>query len=247
REAPQVTIVDDKLAARFWPGEDPLGKRLRRGNDGPWYTVIGVVADEKEIELNAEPPITAYFPLEQLVVGIRYFAVRTAGDPVSLIPAITREVRSLDADLPVFDVSTMEARLESALGRRRFAMVLLGGFAAVAMVLAGIGIYGVTSYWAGQRTREIGIRMAMGAEPGAIRRLVVRQAAVPVGIGIGVGLVAAFGLTRLMSTLLFRVSPTDAISFGLVPLILGAIALVASDRPARQAARVDPITAVRQE
>lgn len=247
REAPQVTIVDDKLAARFWPGEDPLGKRLRRGNDGPWFTVIGVVADEKEIELNAEPPITAYFPLEQLVVGIRYFAVRTAGDPVSLIPAITREVRSLDADLPVFDVSTMEARLESALGRRRFAMVLLGGFAAVALVLAGIGIYGVTSYWAGQRTREIGIRMAMGAEPGAIRRLVVRQAAVPVGIGIGVGLVAAFGLTRLMTTLLFRVSPTDAISFGLVPLILGAIALVASDRPARQAAQVDPITAVRQE
>ncbi|MFN8654666.1 MAG: ABC transporter permease [Gemmatimonadales bacterium] len=246
-DAPGVTIVDDKLADRFWPGQDPLGKRIRRGADGPWLTVVGVVADQREFETTSEPPITAYFPLEQVPVPIRYLAVRSARDPAALAAQVTREVHALDADLPVFDIATMEDRLADSLARRRLAMQLLVGFAGVALVLAAIGIYGVTSYWTGQRTREIGIRMAMGADAGAIRGMVLGQALRPVLGGVVAGLAGAFALSRVMSSLLFGVSATDALSFGLLPLALAAVALLASDGPARRAARTDPMVAVRAE
>jgi predicted permease len=247
RGAPPVVIVDDRLAARFWPAGDPLGMRLRRGNDGPWYTVVGIVADGKEYDADREPPIRAYFSLDQLVVGTRYLAVRSAIEPASLTAAITREIRSLDPDLPVFDVGTMDERLRESLAHRRFVMVLLGAFATVALLLAATGIYGVTSYWANQRTREIGVRMAMGAMPDAIQRMVVRQAMVPVAIGASSGLLAAWGLTRILASLLFGVSTTDRVTFGLVPILLGSIAVLASYVPARRASRVDPLVAVRQE
>lgn len=247
QEAPGVAIVDDKLAERFWPGQDPLGKRIRRGAEGPWLTVVGVVADRREFETSSEPPITAYFALGQLPVPIRYFAVRSARAPAALAAEVTREVHAIDADLPVFDIATMDERLSDSLARRRFAMQLLGGFAAIALVLAAIGIYGVTSYWTGQRTREIGIRMAMGAEPGTIRGMVLRQALRPVLGGVLAGLAGAFALSRLMTSLLFGVSATDALSFGLLPLALSAVALLASDGPARRAARIDPMVAVRTE
>ena len=247
REAPRVAVVNDRLAARFWPGESPIGKRLRRGSDGPWYAVVGVVADSREYEAEREPPIRVYFSLEQLVVGTRYLAVRSAVPPAALTAEVTREVRALDPDLPVFDVATMEQRVLVSLAQRRFATALLGASAALALVLAGIGIYGVASYWTSQRTREIGIRMAMGASSREIRRLVFRQAAAPVGLGAAAGLALAFALSRVLTRFLFGVGLADPVTFAVVPALLAAIALLASYLPARRAARVDPLAAVRQE
>ena len=247
RGAPDVAIVDDKLAERFWPNEDPIGKRMRRGDSGPWRTVVGVVADTKEYEVDGEPPITAFYPNRQLGVGTRYFVVKTRSDPTGLVAAVTREVQALDADLPVYDVATMEERLGDSLARRRFSMFLLVVFAVCASVLAAIGIYGVVSFWVSQRTRELGIRAALGARQSDIMSLVVRQVVVLVGVGIAVGLAAAFGLTRVMASLLFGVSATDAVTFVLLAVVLGVVALVATWVPARRAAGVPPIVALRHE
>jgi putative ABC transport system permease protein len=247
RNAPDVAIVDDKLAERFWPGQDPIGKRMRRGDSGPWRTVVGLVADTKQYAVDGEPPITAFYPNRQLGVGTRYLVIKTTSDPRSIVAAVTREVQSLDADLPVFDVVTMEERLADSFARRRFSMFLLGVFAACASLLAAIGIYGVVSFWVSQRTRELGIRAALGARQTDIMQLVIGQAVVLIAIGIGVGLVVAFGLTRVMSSLLFGVSATDAVTYGLLAVLLAVVALVASWVPARRAAGVPPIVALRNE
>lgn len=245
--APEVVVVNEELAERFWPGEDPIGKRLQRGGKGPWRTVVGVVRDEKEFSLENEPPITIFHPIEQFTIGSRYFVARTASDPARMIAAITEEIRELDPELPVYDVSTMEQRLHDGLARRRFSMFLLGVFAAFAVVLASIGIYGVMTYWVNQRTHEIGIRMALGAGQRNILRLVIRQALVLVSFGIVAGLAGAFALTRVMSSLLFGVSATDRFTFIMISLLLGAVALLASYIPARRATKVDPMVALRHE
>jgi predicted permease len=247
RGAPDVVIVDDKLASRFWPNADPIGKRLRRGDSGPWRTVIGVVADTKQYAVDGEPPITAFYPVEQLGVPSRFLVVKASGDPTGLVAAVTREVRALDADLPVYDVSTMDERLAESFARRRFSMFLLGVFAACASLLAAIGIYGVVSFWVSQRTRELGIRAALGARHLDLMRLVIRQAVVLVGIGLAVGLVVALGLTRVMANLLFGVSATDAVTYALLAIALGLVALLASYVPARRAAAVPPMTALRRD
>jgi predicted permease len=247
RGAPDVAIVDDKLAERFWPNEDPIGKRMRRGDQGPWRTVIGVVADTKEYEVDGEPPITAFYPNRQLGVGTRYIVVKTRSDPTALVSAVTREVQAVDADLPVYDIASMEERLLDSLARRRFSMLLLVVFAGCASLLAAIGIYGVVSFWVSQRTRELGIRAALGARQTDIMQLVMRQVVVLVAIGITVGLAAAFGLTRVMASLLFGVSATDAVTYVLLAVMLGIVALVATWVPARRAAGVPPIIALRQD
>jgi len=247
RGAPDVTIVDDKLAERFWPGQNAIGKRMRRGDSGPWRTVVGVVADTKEYEVDGEPPITAFYPVQQIGVGSRYIVLKTTADPASLASAVTREVRALDADLPVYDIATMEERLADSLARRRFSMLMLGVFAACASLLAAIGIYGVVSFWVSQRTRELGIRAALGARQLDIMRLVIRQVVVLVAVGITVGLAAAVGLTRVMSSLLFGVSATDAVTYALLAIVLGVVALVATWVPARRAAGVPPIVALRHD
>ncbi|HET9531333.1 MAG TPA: ABC transporter permease [Blastocatellia bacterium] len=245
--APDVVIVDDKFAERFWPNEDPLGKRMRRGNSGPWRTVVGIVSDQKEYDLESEPPITAYYPVEQFNIGSRFVVARTSSDPVRLTAAVTEEVRALDPELPVYDVKTMEQRLYDSLARRRFSMLLLGVFAAFALVLAATGIYGVMNYWVNQRTHEIGLRMALGAGQRNILQLVLRQALILVSAGIVIGLAGAFALTRVMSNLLFGISATDRLTFIAVSILLGGIALLASYIPARRAARVDPMVSLRYE
>ena len=247
RGAPDVAIVDDKLADRFWPGQDPIGKRMRRGDSGPWRTVVGVVADTKEYDVDGEPPITAFYPNRQLGVGTRYVVIKTKGDAAAISKAVTREVQALDADLPVFDVATMDDRLADSLARRRFSMFLLGVFAVCASLLAAIGIYGVVSFWVSQRTRELGIRSALGARAADIMALVVRQVVALVGVGIVVGLAVSFGLTRFIKSMLFGVSSADAITYAVLAVVLGVVALVACYVPARRAAGVPPSIALRQD
>ncbi|HST22689.1 MAG TPA: ABC transporter permease [Blastocatellia bacterium] len=245
--APEVIIVNEELARRFWPDEDPIGKRIQRGGKGPWRKVVGVVRDDKEFSLENEPPITLFHPVEQFTIGSRYFVARTSSDPAPMIAAVTEEIRALDPELPAYDVSTMEQRVHDTLARRRFSMFLLGVFAAFAVVLAAIGIYGVMTYWVNQRTHEIGIRMALGAGQRNILQLVIRQASVLVSVGIVAGLAGAFALTRVMSSLLFGVSATDRFTFIVISLLLAVVALLASYVPARRATKVDPMVALRHE
>jgi putative ABC transport system permease protein len=164
-----------------------------------------------------------------------------------LTTSVNRVIRSLDPELPTYDVSTMDSRLHDSLARRRLSMVLLGAFAVFALVLAAIGIYGVIAYWVDQRTREIGIRMALGADRGRILRLVAREFGVMVSVGLAIGLAGAFALTRVLNSLLFGVTATDVTTFALIPLVLAAIAVAATYLPARRATRVEPIVAVRAE
>lgn len=245
--AAETVIVNENIAQRFWPNEDPVGKRLERGDKEPWRTVVGVVRDTKEFSVDNEPPLTIYHPHEQFPIGTMFVVARGTSDPSHLTAAITKQIQSLDAELPAFEFKTMEERLSDSLARRRFSTFLLGVFAVVALIVAAIGIYGVVAYSVTQRTQEIGIRMALGARPGKIMSMVMRQSLTFVILGIGFGLTAAFALTRVMASLLYGVSATDSQSFILPSLVLIGIALFASYFPARRASRVDPTLALRSE
>jgi predicted permease len=249
RKAPPVVIVDDKLAARFWPNESAIGKRIRQGDDGPWRTIVGVVADTREYEVDAEPPITAFFPVEQYTIGSRFVVARTAPsiEAASLMTAVSRELAQIDPDLPAYDVATMEQRLHDSLARRRLAMTLLITFAACALALAIVGVYGVIAYWVGQRTRDIGIRIALGADGARIARMIAREFAGIVAAGLVTGAVAAVLLTRVLSSMLYGVSATDAATFVIVPLALALVSALATFLPARRAMQVDPLSAIRTE
>ncbi|MFY9610611.1 MAG: ABC transporter permease [Blastocatellia bacterium] len=243
----ETVIVDEALAQRFWPNETPIGKRMKRGGSDTWRTVVGVISDAKEYSSEKEPPIAVYYPFEQIAARNIYLVVRTTPDPIRMAGAITKEIQTVDPELAVFDVNSMEERLYDSLARRRFSMFLLGAFAVLALILAGIGIYGVMSYSVNERAHEIGIRMALGAQRISILRLVIRQALILVLFGIAIGLTGAFALTRVMSSLLYGVGATDRVTFIAVSVILGSIALVASYLPARRATKVDPMIALRCE
>jgi predicted permease len=247
KDAPETAIVNESLAQRFWPNEDPVGKRLELSDKGPWRTVVGVVRDAKEFSVDNDVPIGIYFPAGQLPIRSMFLVVRASSDPASMTATITKEIQALDPELPAFDVRTMEGRLSDSLARQRFSTFLLGVFAAVALLLAAIGIYGVLAYSINQRTHEIGIRLALGAQPANISRMVIRQSFVLVTAGVVIGLGGAFALTRVMASLLYGVSATDAATFLIPPLILAGVALVASYLPARRAAKVDPMIALRYE
>jgi len=245
--APETVIVDEAMAERFWPNQDPIGKRLQRGGSGSWRTVVGVISDAKEYNSEKEPPIAVYYPFEQFAARNMFLVIRTVRDPAGMTDLITKEIQALDPELPVFDISTMDQRLRDSLSRRRFSMFLLGLFAIVASFLAAIGIYGVMAYSVNERTHEIGIRLALGAQPARVLQLVIGQALILTSFGIATGLAGAFVLTRVMSSLLYGVSATDGVTFVLTPLLLGSVALLASSIPARRAARVDPMIALRCE
>ncbi len=251
-ESAGVAIVNEALARKYWPGQDPIGKRFKMGraeSKTPWLTVVGVVGNVRTEGQWAEFRPELYVPYTQYpwVLSPRHVLVRAAVNPTGLTAAIQREVGILDKDQPISQIRTMEEVVALPLAQQRFSMVLLGIFAGLALTLAAVGIFGVISYAVAQRTHEIGIRMALGAQRNDVLRLVVGQGLVLVLIGVTVGLAAGFGLTRLMSTLLFGVRPTDPATFAVVSIALTGVALLASYVPARRASKVDPMVALRYE
>jgi len=244
-----VALISETFARRYWPGEDPLGKRIKfpgsAARPQPWRTIVGVVRDVKQYGVDKPSTMQIYLPEAQSPVSWLTLAVRTTGAPARMLNAIRTEIRSVDPDQAVFEVATMESLLAEAIAKRRFVMLLLAVFAALALTLAAIGIYGVMAYTVAQRTQEIGIRMALGAQTGDVLRLVVGQGMRLALGGVGIGLVAALGLTRLMTTLLFGVSATDPLTFVLIAVMLLLVALLACWIPARRATKVDPMVALR--
>jgi len=245
-----VTIIDENMARIYWPGIDPIGKRLKMGgldSKAPWLTVVGVVGNVKQYALETESRVALYFPHEQSPAGTMYITARTSGDPRGIVGLLTTEARAIDANVPVFDIRIMDQRISESLARRRFAMVSLGLFAVVAMTLAAVGIYGVMSYTVTQRTREIGIRMALGASSSGVLRLIVGKGMTLAAVGVGIGLAGALAATRMMASLLFGVSSTDPLTFAVISFLLAGVALGACFVPARRATRVDPMEALRYE
>ncbi len=246
---PLVVVINETLSRRLFAGADPIGQRIRNEYLKADLTVVGVVADVKRYGLAAETQAEMYrsYFQNRSFPTVIFLAVRAAGDPSLLVPALRQQVREMDAEQPIFDVMPMEQRLTASVAPRRFQMWLFGLFAAVALALAAIGVYGVISYSVSHRTHEIGIRMALGAKARDVMWLVVRQGMACALVGIAVGLMAAYGLTRLMKTLLFNVTATDPTTFVAISCLLIGIALLAAWLPARRATKVDPLIALRHE
>jgi putative ABC transport system permease protein len=252
REAREVThtvVISQSMARKLWPNEDPIGKRVTihmKDVDVP-SQVIGVVGDVKHAGLDANASATAYWPHPELAYNFMTLVIRTDGDPLALAPAVRQAVWSLDKDQPVADIRTMEDLLWVSLARARFSTVMLGVFAGLALLLAITGIYGVVSYSVAERTREIGIRVALGAQRTDVLRMVLGQGLVLAGFGIAIGLVGALAAARLLTSLLFGTSPSDPATFGSVAGLLLTVALSACYLPARNAMKVDPMVALRDE
>ena len=249
--SPNVVLISETMARHYWPGEEAVGKRIGVGRirkPEDWIQVIGVVKDVRQFELTAEPKPQMYLTYRQFgFFDAQDLVVKTDVDPASLAATVRNAVWEIDKDQPVSNIKTMEEILADSIARQRFSMLLLAIFAAVALVLAGVGIYGVMSYSVAQRTREIGIRMALGAQTGAVLKLAIGYGMKLVIAGLVIGLIAAFALTRVMATLLFGVTATDPMTFALISLLLIAVAVLASYVPARRATRVNPIIALRYE
>ncbi|HEX4322183.1 MAG TPA: ABC transporter permease [Acidobacteriaceae bacterium] len=242
-----VAIIDQKMADHFWPHGDAIGKRIRRSDDSPWVTIVGVVGVVKQYGLDIDSKMVVYFPHAQIKNGTLYVVARTSADPAATTDAIIHLVNTMSPDVPVYDISTMQQRIQDSMARQRFAMTMLGAFAVFAMILAAIGIYGVMSFLVTQSTADIAIRVALGARRASILSLILRQGMGLAIMGIVAGLIGALGLTRTMNSLLFGVKPTDPLTFLSVLALLFFAALFACLVPAGRAMRVDPMTALRTE
>jgi predicted permease len=249
--APRVAIVNEKLAQRLWPGQSALGRQIEwpstQGPPRPPIEIVGVAKDTKYRSLLVEPPPVIYFPLSQNYDGRETLLVRTAGDPASAVPALRSLVTRINPDLPVYGVKSMSEQVADSLWQQRMAAALIGSFGVVALILAAIGLYGVISRWVAQRTHEIGIRMALGANPRNIVGLVVGKGMTVALLGVLLGAAAAQGATRAVSSLLYGVGATDTATLATVSALLAGVAFVASYLPARRATKVDPIVALREE
>ncbi len=248
-DTPRVVVINETLAERYFPNQDPLGQRIYFGNPDPLYQreIVGVVENVKNFGIRRESPNAIYFPYRQLSSTAMFIAMETAGDPEALIPSVRRAVAEMDANLAVANIGTMESLLQGSLGSDRFTALLLSLFAGLALVLAAVGLYGVVSYNVSQRLREMGVRIALGAVSGDIHRMVIGRSLVLVGMGIGAGLVGAFGVSRLVTGLLYEVSPADPVTLAVTALALVLVAMAASAIPARRATRLDPVAVLNSE
>jgi putative ABC transport system permease protein len=246
--APEVALINETMARTYWPDQDPLGRRIRQGSaDRPWITIVGIVGDVRHNGLEVAIKEKFYRPHAQFQFPVRdmHLVVRTAGDPMGLAAPIRAAVRALDPNLPVAAVRTMEEVVATAMSQPRLAQWVLVLFGALALLLAAIGLYGVLSYVVSERRQEIGIRIAVGAEPRGVRALVLRQGLTLSLIGVAAGAGASFATARLIRTLLHGVAPHDPVTFVTVPCVLLAVALIASFVPAHRATRIDPLQSLR--
>jgi putative ABC transport system permease protein len=247
-----VAIIDQTLAEQYWPDQDPIGKRIAAFFDGPrgqrhWREIVGVVGHVKQYGLDGKSKVQYYFPQTQSPQNDMFLIIRTASDPRGMVAAIRGTLDSIDKDQPIYKVTPYEQMVSNSTSQKRFSMFLLGVFAALALLLAAVGIYGVMSYAVTQRTHEVGIRMALGAQQSDVLALVVKQGMLMTLIGVGIGLVGAFVATQIMTSLLFGVGTHDPLTFAGISLLLGSVALIASFIPARRATKVDPMIALRYE
>jgi putative ABC transport system permease protein len=245
---PGEVVINRTLAEKYWPGENPVGRRIRLfGADGPWVSIVGIAGDIRQIAPE-QPPREEIYASSRWAPGQEMsFVVRTDGSPERFASAVTKAIHSVDPEQPVFGVKPMEKVLTDASAERRFSLLLLTLFAGIALLLSAIGIYGVMAYTTTQRRHEIGIRMALGAAGRDVLGLVVVQGMRLVSIGLGIGLVGAWALSRVLTNQLFGVTPRDPITYLSVALLLGGVALAASWIPALRATRVDPMISLRSE
>ena len=252
REATGVAMVDQALAARYFPGEDPIGKVIGGlpphvalgGFFPPSFEIVGIVQDVKYFGLSEPSEPSLYLPLAQAPFRRISFTLRTTVEPESLVAMVRREIQATDPTVPISQVSTMERIVSTSVARERFSMLLLVLFAGVALVLASVGVYGVISYGVTQRTAEIGVRVAMGAEPEDVLSLILRQGAMLAAVGVGLGLLGAGFLSRVMASQLYGVGATDPATYAAGAAVLFSVALAAVYIPARRAARLDPVVAL---
>ncbi|HEV2665630.1 MAG TPA: FtsX-like permease family protein, partial [Blastocatellia bacterium] len=246
-DAPRVVIVNEATARRYWPGQEVVGKRIILGRGTQFAEIVGVVRNGREKGLTADPRPAIYLPLLQSYKPNLTLHVRTATPSQTVLAAVRREVQALDPTLPVYNLGTLAEQRDGSLYAERLAATLLTLFGLLALSLAAVGIYGVLSYAVTERTREIGVRLALGARPSDLLKLVVGQGMILTLLGLVIGVGASFALTRLMAKLLYGVSATDPLTFVVIPLLLTVVALLACWIPARRATRVDPLAALRYE
>lgn len=247
-DSQKVALINKTMANELWPGQDPLGRRIRFPDEkNPWFTIVGVVNDVSQYGLDLAPPMQIYLPHSQFPVGFNSIVVKTEGEPTAMTSAVRREILAIDKDQAAFNITTLDQLRGDSIVNRKFFMYLLLSFAGLALLLAAVGIYGVMSYVASQRTREIGIRMALGAQTRDVLKLIIGNGMALTLIGVAVGLAGAFALTRLMSGFLFGVTTTDALTFVSVSVGLILVALFACYMPARRATKVDPLVALHYE
>jgi predicted permease len=246
--APAVAIINESMAQAYWPGEDPIGKKIRvYGRARELYEIVGVARSVRQRSLWGTQGPYLYLPLYQRYFPEVMLFVKVEGDPMAMLPSVRRQVEAMDPDLPVFDAGPLSSQIDKALSAQRMAAALLSASGALALLLAMSGVYGVMGYVQAQRTREFGIRIALGAPRRSILRIVLRNGAVILAIGLAVGLVTALALARMVTSFLYGVSPADLVTFAVVSIALAAAALFACYVPARKASRTDPLSALRQE
>jgi putative ABC transport system permease protein len=245
--APPVCIVNQALAAKMFPGEDPVGRQLRNNETGPPWTIIALVGDVKHAALDEQPQPEMYVSTYQGSMMSPYVVLRTQGNAADMVDVVRAEARKIDRDLPIYSLQTMESVRSASVAQRRFILVLVGIFGVLALVLAAIGVYGVMSLLVSERTQEVGVRLALGAHPSHVLRMLVGQATRLALIGIAVGVVVSAALMPLMANQLYAVQPRDPITLTGIPLVLLLVAVIAALIPARRAMRIDPVQALRYE
>ena len=247
--APPVAVINETMARRLFPGQDSIGQHVRTGPaaTGPWTTIVGVIGDIRHAGLEEEPQPEMYINYLQGPPVSPFIVLRTTADPALMTETIRAEARRIDKNLPVYDLRTMATLRSESVSTRRFILLIVGAFGVLALGLAAIGVYGVMSLVVSERTREVGVRLALGAEPSQLLRMIVLQAAKLAAIGVAVGVIAALPLAPLLDSQLYGIRSLDPVTFVSVPLVLMAIATLAALVPARKAMLVDPLTALRIE